>query len=105
MFRAVYSLLVFYRILTHLGWFFEIEMEQIRKKDFNRSFIKQNKGFSPMLLLDDIFEKLDSERMNNLLHKVCIEESGQVFITDTHTHRLKVALQNIGVPFQLIELE
>ncbi|QEC65922.1 DNA replication/repair protein RecF [Panacibacter ginsenosidivorans] len=68
------------------------------------TILKEKKGFAPLLLLDDIFEKLDDQRMNNLLHKVCIEEKGQVFITDTHKKRLEEALTKLLVTFQLLEL-
>jgi DNA replication and repair protein RecF len=64
----------------------------------------KHKGFAPILLLDDIFEKLDAERMEHLLFKVCVENKGQVFITDTHCNRLKEALEKIGVQYQLYEL-
>ena len=50
--------------------------------------LKISKGFAPILLLDDVFEKLDDSRMKNLLHWVCNENDGQVFITDTHKQRL-----------------
>ncbi len=66
--------------------------------------LKIAKGFSPLLLLDDVFEKLDSGRMYNLLQQVCVESDSQVFITDTHKERLSDALQKLGTPFQLIEL-
>lgn len=66
--------------------------------------LKKHKGFAPLLLLDDIFEKLDNHRMNNLLYKVCIEENGQVFITDTHKERLQTSLNKLGVTYQLTEL-
>ena len=66
--------------------------------------LKNYKGFSPILLLDDVFEKLDSVRMHNLLYKVCVQENGQVFITDTHKHRLEEAFTNLHVSYQLIEL-
>ena len=66
--------------------------------------IKQQKGFTPILLLDDVFEKLDELRMHNLLQWVCTADDGQVFITDTHVSRLQQQLQAIDVPFQLIEL-
>jgi DNA replication and repair protein RecF len=66
--------------------------------------IKQQKGKAPVLLLDDIFEKLDSERMHNLLHWVCCENEGQVFITDTHPERMQLAFQALQTPYQLIEL-
>ncbi|MDQ6813181.1 MAG: DNA replication and repair protein RecF [Bacteroidota bacterium] len=66
--------------------------------------LKTAKGFSPILLLDDVFEKLDAGRMQNLLQHVCVENESQVFITDTHKERLQYALEKLQVPFQLIEL-
>ena len=66
--------------------------------------IKKYKGFSPILLLDDVFEKLDDVRMRQLLHWVCKENEGQVFITDTHKDRLHKALEELEVGFQIIEL-
>ena len=66
--------------------------------------LKQHKGFAPVLLLDDVFEKLDAQRMHNLLQRVCVEEQGQVFITDTHKDRLMSALDDLGEKYQLIEL-
>jgi len=66
--------------------------------------LKSNKGFSPILLLDDVFEKLDGQRMHNLLHWVCNEDDGQIFITDTHRERLEKSLQGIEVAYQLVEL-
>lgn len=68
------------------------------------SALKQNKNFAPILLLDDIFEKLDDERMHQLLNKVCVQEQAQVFITDTHQSRLEQALSRISVSYQLINL-
>jgi DNA replication and repair protein RecF len=66
--------------------------------------IKSNKGFAPLLLLDDVFEKLDESRMKNLLHWVCNENQGQVFITDTHKERLQFAFEQLNVTGQIIEL-
>jgi DNA replication and repair protein RecF len=68
------------------------------------NLLKKHKGFSPFLLLDDVFEKLDEERMFNLLKKVCIEENAQVFITDTHKERLKQKFEQLACDYQLIEL-
>lgn len=67
--------------------------------------LKNIKGSAPVLLLDDIFEKLDEERTYNLLQYVCRDNSGQVFITDTHARRLQDSLQSFGNPIQVIELE
>ena len=66
--------------------------------------IKKYKAFAPILLLDDVFEKLDTLRMQHLLHWVCTENSGQVFITDTHKSRLVAAFAQLNVQGQLIEL-
>jgi DNA replication and repair protein RecF len=66
--------------------------------------LKEAKGFPPILLLDDVFEKLDATRMQNLLYRVCVENKGQVFITDTHKERLRAALESLNVEYQLIEL-
>lgn len=66
--------------------------------------LKKEKGFAPLLLLDDVFEKLDEERIGSLLHKVCIENEGQVFITDTHADRLRQHLDVLDIKYQLIVL-
>jgi DNA replication and repair protein RecF len=66
--------------------------------------LKTKKGFAPILLLDDVFEKLDEQRMHNLLQWVCTSDDGQVFITDTHPARLQQQLNAIHVPYQLIAL-
>lgn len=66
--------------------------------------LKKNKGFAPLLLLDDVFEKLDDKRMQHLLNWVCNENEGQVFITDTHRQRLEEAFTMLDVGFQIIEL-
>ncbi|MEY4051159.1 MAG: hypothetical protein RIR64_144 [Bacteroidota bacterium] len=66
--------------------------------------IKKHKGFSPILLMDDIFEKLDEQRMIQLLDWVSHSTDGQVFITDTHKDRMDNLLGKYLVEYQLIEL-
>ncbi len=66
--------------------------------------LKKEKGFAPLLLLDDVFEKLDESRISNLLQKVCLENDGQVFITDTTEERLREHLDQLEVDYQLITL-
>jgi DNA replication and repair protein RecF len=66
--------------------------------------LKVNKGFAPLLLLDDVFEKLDDNRMQNLLQWVCVNNAGQVFITDTHKERLTESLGGFSNAVQIIEL-
>jgi len=64
--------------------------------------LKNCNGFPPLLLLDDLFEKLDQQRMHNLLQWVCSENNGQIFITDTHRERLEEHLSKLEVAFQLL---
>lgn len=64
--------------------------------------LKEKKGFAPLLLLDDVFEKLDAVRMHNLLQEVCLVNDGQVFVTDTHPDRLKKSFEELGCGFNEI---
>ncbi len=66
--------------------------------------MKKTKGFAPLLLLDDVFEKLDDNRMKNLLQWVCNENSGQVFITDTHRERMEEAFALLNIEGEIVEL-
>jgi DNA replication and repair protein RecF len=66
--------------------------------------LKNEKGFPPLLLLDDVFEKLDEGRIHNLLVKVCVENEGQVFITDTNRQRLEEHLNQVNSEFEMIVL-
>ncbi|MDX2003441.1 MAG: DNA replication and repair protein RecF [Chitinophagales bacterium] len=51
--------------------------------------LRQQKGIKPLLLLDDIFDKLDAERCANLLGHIQGQDYGQIFITDTQRERLE----------------
>lgn len=66
--------------------------------------LKKEKGFSPLLLLDDVFEKLDEERISNLLATVFADEKMQIFITDTNGKRLNDTFDTIGQKGQVIAL-
>jgi DNA replication and repair protein RecF len=66
--------------------------------------LKNEKGFAPILLLDDVFEKLDEDRMHNLLNWACIQNSGQIFITDTNEERIKNHFEELNISYQLINL-
>ena len=63
--------------------------------------LKKEKNFAPLLLLDDVFEKLDEDRISNLLQRVCIENEGQVFITDTNKDRLEEHLRQMNIVYQM----
>ncbi len=50
--------------------------------------MKKNYGFAPVLLLDDVFDKLDMSRISNLLQMVASKDFGQIFITDSNKVRM-----------------
>lgn len=66
--------------------------------------LQREKGFAPLLLLDDVFEKLDEDRIRNLLDRVCNRYDGQVIITDTHEERLRIHFEELGLPYGLIKV-
>ena len=57
--------------------------------------MKKNYGFPPMLLLDDVFDKLDMGRISNLLSMVAGQEFGQIFISDSNKVRLQSIVDKI----------
>lgn len=58
-------------------------------------YLKQQTLTKPLLLLDDIFEKLDEHRLNTLLSMIAHGDFGQLFITDTHLQRLQEVFQKM----------
>lgn len=60
------------------------------------AFLKQTHGFSPILLLDDIFDKLDAQRVEQIVKLVSGDLFGQIFITDTNREHLDQLLQRLG---------
>lgn len=54
----------------------------------------------PILLLDDIYDKLDANRIDNLMKSISKGEYGQVFITDTDDKRLKNIFKKKEVDFK-----
>ncbi len=59
-------------------------------------YLKQLSSKTPLLLLDDIFEKLDEQRLNTLMTMISEKNFGQIFITDTHESRLKNVFDNMN---------
>ena len=57
--------------------------------------IKQEKGFKPLLLLDDIFDKLDDFRIGKLTEMVVQHTFGQLFVTDARPERTQAIFQPI----------
>lgn len=65
------------------------------------SFLDQQKGFKPLLLLDDIFDKLDEERTCKLMKMVSDKDFGQIFITDTSSTQIETIFNEINMPVKL----
>ena len=57
--------------------------------------MKQSYGFPPILLLDDLFDKLDMNRVGNLLQMVAGNDFGQIFISDTDKSRTEALVDKI----------
>jgi DNA replication and repair protein RecF len=65
------------------------------------TFLDKQKGFKPLLLLDDIFDKLDELRVTKLMQMVSDHNFGQVFITDTSEQRVAGVLNGIDINYKL----
>ena len=67
-------------------------------------YIKRKAGFTPILLLDDIFDKFDAERVEQIIKLVGNHRFGQIFITDTHQDRLQDILFSHKIDFKLFRI-
>ena len=67
-------------------------------------FIKQQSNLIPILLLDDIFDKLDESRVSQIIELVDNDEFGQIFITDTHSDRIKNIIQRSNKSYQIFKI-
>lgn len=67
-------------------------------------FLNRNGYTSPVLLFDDIFDKLDSQRMERIISLVSEDRFGQIFITDTNREYLDEIVRKTGHDFHLYEV-
>jgi DNA replication and repair protein RecF len=70
----------------------------------NMEVVKRHKGFNPILLLDDIFDKLDDVRIGRLLQVVTGKDFGQLFITDAGPERTESLMRNLGLQSDIFEV-
>jgi len=68
-------------------------------------FLKRTHNLSPLLLLDDIFDKLDSLRVTKIVELVSGETFGQIFITDTNREHLDLILRQLGQDATIFRVE
>ncbi|MFD1063475.1 DNA replication/repair protein RecF [Winogradskyella litorisediminis] len=67
-------------------------------------FIKTQSGVPPILLLDDIFDKLDENRVAQIINLVDNDYFGQIFISDTHAERTENVVKQIHQSYKIIKL-
>ncbi len=67
-------------------------------------FLSETLGSKPILLLDDMFEKIDEVRAQKLIDLVCGEQFGQIIITDTHSERVRKHFENANKTMNFVEL-
>jgi len=67
-------------------------------------FIKEKSGMNPIVLLDDIFDKLDQDRVTQTIQLFDNESLGQIFISDTHEDRIKAALEMSSSAYEIFIL-
>ena len=68
--------------------------------------LKQNNAHTvPLLLLDDIFDKLDAQRVEKIVELVAGDDFGQIFITDTNREHLDSILHRSVHDYQIFYVE
>lgn len=68
-------------------------------------FIKAQNKVNPILLLDDIFDKLDEQRVAQLIALVDEENFGQLFISDTHAERTEAVVKEVHQTYKMFALK
>jgi DNA replication and repair protein RecF len=68
-------------------------------------YFLEKTGKKPILLLDDIFEKIDGNRAGKLMELVARDYFGQIIITDTHAERVKEHLEGLAVDKKYFALD
>jgi len=67
-------------------------------------YTRNIKGFKPILLLDDIFDKLDSNRVKQIIELVNENNFGQVFITDTQKERIEKIFLEVNTEHKIFRI-
>lgn len=67
-------------------------------------FLKMQSEVKPILLLDDIFDKLDEDRVSQLIDLVNESNFGQIFISDTHVERTEQLIKKTKQTYKMFEL-
>lgn len=67
-------------------------------------YIKSKINLAPILLLDDIFDKLDKKRVKEITELVSDNNFGQIFITDTNYDRMPNILNELKIKYKILNL-
>jgi DNA replication and repair protein RecF len=67
-------------------------------------FVKKQSGEKPLLLFDDIFDKLDENRVGKIVMMVNNDEFGQLFISDTHADRTEAIVKSTHQSYKIFKL-
>jgi len=67
-------------------------------------FVKKNSGENPILLFDDIFDKLDETRVGKIIEMVNNSDFGQLFISDTHPERTESIIKSTHQSYKIFNL-
>ena len=67
-------------------------------------FVKKQSGEKPILLLDDIFDKLDEFRVSKIVAMVNDDEFGQLFISDTHRERTENIVKTTHQTYKIFDM-
>ncbi|RZS93263.1 DNA replication/repair protein RecF [Aquimarina brevivitae] len=67
-------------------------------------FIKMQSKVNPLLLLDDVFDKLDETRVEHIIKLVDDQNFGQLFISDTHADRTENVVKKISQSYKMFKL-
>lgn len=68
-------------------------------------FVKEISGIKPILLLDDIFDKLDQHRVEQIVKMVAGEQFGQIFMTDTNRDHLDTIIKKMDADFRIFNVD
>lgn len=63
--------------------------------------IRTHQGINPLLMLDDLLDKIDEGRLMQILRWLKDNDTGQIFITDTHTERIPALLTKLEMPHEV----
>ncbi|MDO4704512.1 DNA replication/repair protein RecF [Tannerella sp.] len=92
-------------LIRHVGSQGQNKTYLIAMKLAQFSFLTSQSSTMPILLLDDIFDKLDAERVEQIIQLVGGEQFGQIFITDTNRKYLDRMLKAIQQDYTVFKIE